>query len=312
MYDYSILENPYYIDKKHAKNYPDATRKANFFTIKTMFFLLCNSPEGTIDISSFKEIWKKKTLPDNVYYNEEGQPREYVGFKLKIFLQILEKKENRNALLDSHFKDCIRRISSLTWWEDWTIKEKCGPAYSGRNSLTGAFRAYRECDHDINNKKVDVGLNMDLLLDKILHKNEDGEWIIKDSIGEDLKIVEQAVDKLVVTLQQNKEFQDNYYKKESLHSDETIIEYTKEERKELTPETEEPSNTENVVKTDYKEKYNDLLDKYAKLDNAWNKKVDDEIRKSGKRKIALIIIGFALVTIAIIVAGIIGIIHNLG
>ncbi len=311
MYDYSVLENPYYIDKKYEKKYPDATRKVNYFTIKSLFFLLCNSPEGTIDISSFKEIWKKKTLPDNVYYNEEGNDRKYVGFKLKIFLQILEKEENRNALLDSHFRECIRRIASLTWWEDWTIKEKCDGAYSNRNSLTGAFRAYRECAYDTNNKEVDIGLNMDLLLDKILHKKEDGEWIIEDSIGKDLKIVEQAVDKFVVTLQQNKEFQDNYYKTESLPSDETIIEDTKEEKKELTSEIEEPSNTEYVGKIDYEKKYDELLDKYAKLNDAWNKKVDDEIRKRGKRQLALLITIFVLLVVAMIVSYIIFLIHKL-
>ncbi|MCR5564759.1 MAG: hypothetical protein K6F59_03050 [Gammaproteobacteria bacterium] len=311
MYDYSVLENPYYIDKKHQKNYPDATRRVNFFTIKSLFFLLCNSPEGTVDISSFKEIWKKKTLPDNVYYNEEGNDRKYVGFKLKIFLQILEKEENRNALLDSLFTKCIRRIASLTWWEDWAIKEECNDAYCNRNCLTGAFRAYRECAYDINNKKVDIGLNMDLLLDKILHKKENGEWIIKDSIGKDLKMVEQAIDKFVVTLQQNKEFQDNYYKMESLPSDETINEYTKEEKKELTSEIEEPSNTEHVIKIDIK-KYDELLDNYAKLNDAWNKKVDDEIRKRGKMQIALIIAIFVLLIVAMIVTAVIVLIHRLG
>ena len=57
---YKIIKRDFYLNQLILRQITRFFVSENILrTIKTMFFLLCNSPEGTIDISSFKEIWKE-------------------------------------------------------------------------------------------------------------------------------------------------------------------------------------------------------------------------------------------------------------
>ena len=213
MKNLEVLDNPYYIDAENMSYFPAAKRRINYFTIKALY-LLCGP--DTVDPSVIKSNWRNFTLPDNVYYayNKDGVKKynEYVGQKLEIFINALDKPENREALQNSFFNEVIKTLFSESYWENYELKSNCNPTFKGKNSLTGALLAYREETLDANNNPLDFGLNLDHMFDKILAKNKKGEWIIKDTTDiNDRNQITEAVETFVwKTLQQSKSFVENY------------------------------------------------------------------------------------------------------
>ena len=88
--------------------------------------------------------------------------------------------------------------------------------FKGKNSVSGALLCYRNCTTDKNNDYLDFGFNFDLLFDKILKQNGKGEWIIKDSTNPiDRKQIDDAMNKFIHMLKENKQFNENYEEDEN-------------------------------------------------------------------------------------------------
>ena len=212
MYDYSKLENPYYIDRAHLKDFPDAKRSINYYTIKALA-LLCVRDD--VDPSLIRDNWRKYTLPDNVYYKDSDAKvlkyNEYVGTKLEILIHILENEENKEAFKVSYFRNAIRYLFSESYWIDYVNKVDCAEDFKDKNSLTGALLCLKKDNIGTDGSELDFGLNLDLMLSKIIIQARD-TWIIKERIyKEDRELIINAIEKYIrQVLQKNKLFLDNY------------------------------------------------------------------------------------------------------
>lgn len=217
-----VEKNPFLFDKDFAKTSGLSQEQITYLKGNNIFLfsILSNIFTGNGDPAMAKEKLPQhmmQVLTGELYYtdSETGFNTNDLGGKFKYLLLELDKSPKaREIFTKSFFTKSLKKLfignawkESKTSWADYKLKSNSQlPAYVSAqdNTLVGALNIYA-------NNGNEVGIDMSKVIDTIIGKDKDGNYVIKPTV--DLGTINQlteAVAEQTKILKTSQKFMDLY------------------------------------------------------------------------------------------------------
>lgn len=202
------FNNPYYIKETNMSVEQELYMKENNIYFINIITCLIKYHGIANNITS---NYKKRILSGELYNSDKktGINTNSLGEKIKAFIILLDKEDNRNKFFNSYFYTAMTRIATGNTnidnyneeWLNYTKTSFCDEELQQCSPLTAALVCYRA------DKTVPLGLNISRLMDNIVQKDQDGNYQIIDTTAEQGDLMYQAVCEQVIALKKISKFQ---------------------------------------------------------------------------------------------------------